>query len=435
MSEHLMWSGCDTVELARNFGTPLYVVSEEIIRARCAEIRTKFIDKWPNTRAYYAGKAFLTMTMARIIQAEGLGLDLVSGGEVYTAYKSGFLMEKTLLHGSSKSDAEITEAIRCGVGRIVVDSIPELYQINELAQKVGIKARVLIRVAPGVRAHTHSAIQTAHYGGKFGLSGFDSVKEATRIAIESRYLEPLGFHFHIGSQIYEIQPYVDALKVMAGYMEQLKNEIGFATKELDVGGGYGVAMSPADETPKVSFFTDTIMETLTTECEKRGMTRPVVIIEPGRWIISEAGVTLYSVENVKHSGDVIWVNVNGGMADNPRPCLYGAKYYATVANKLNEPKCNVVSIAGHCCESGDTLIESIEIQKPERGDIIALFSTGAYTFSMASNYNRMLRPAVVLVNNKNADIIVERQTYEDLLRGEKIPARLGTASSRNGMPV
>jgi diaminopimelate decarboxylase len=426
---NLIWGGCDVIDLAREFGTPLYVLSEDVIRARCREVKDKFINKWSNTGVYYASKAFLTMTMARIIDSEELGLDLVSGGEVYTAHKSGFTMERTLLHGSAKSDMEIREALTCGVGRIVIDNIHEISQAADVASSLGVRARVLIRVATGVDAHTHKAMQTSGTGGKFGISLLgDNLERAVKLAAHYPQIDLYGFHFHVGSMIYEPDAHMESVEVMIKNIKLLRDSIGFETRELDVGGGFGVAFSPMERAPEIAYFTDSIMTKVTEDCERYKLPRPRVMIEPGRWIVSEAGITLYSVESVKETGSSdhgrVWINVDGGMYDNPRPCLYGAKYVAVIADKVDAEGKREFAIAGHCCESGDTLIEAIKLPEPKRGDIIAFYNTGAYTFSMASNYNRMRRPAVVLVKDGAAEIIVNRQSYDDLLRGEVVPERL-----------
>jgi diaminopimelate decarboxylase len=369
------------------------------------------------------------MAMARIIDSEGLGLDLVSGGEVYTAYKSGFPMERTLLHGSAKSDMEISEALKCGVGRIVIDNIQEISQLAHIASSLGVRARVLIRTATGVDPHTHKALKTSRTGGKFGISLLgDNLEQTVKLAVSYPQIDLYGFHFHIGSMIYESCSYIESVEVMMKNIKLLKDSMGFETRELDVGGGYGVSLSPMEKTPDLACFTDSIMIKITEICELFGLSRPKVMIEPGRWIVSEAGLTLYSVESVKETGhtsqDRVWINVDGGMYDNPRPSLYGAEYCAVIADKIDAEGAREFAIAGHCCESGDTLIEAIKLPEPRRGDVIAFYNTGAYTFSMANNYNRMRRPAVVLVKDGKSEIIVKRQNYDDLLAGEVIPLHL-----------
>jgi diaminopimelate decarboxylase len=434
--KHLHWGGADTVELSRVYGTPLYVLSEDIIRSKLHEIRQSFLEKWPETKAFYAGKAFLTLAMARIVESEGFGLDLVSGGEIYTAVKAGFPMERTLFHGSAKSENELNEALDAGVGRIVVDNMEELSLIERLSEgRSGFGAKkgedtqrvqIHIRVAPGVLANTHAALQTAQIGGKFGLSLIGrQLEDAVALCLNSPHLELKGLHFHVGSQIHDLEAHLAATEIIAENLANLHKRLAYVPEELDVGGGFGVSMTPSLEDQPMSFFTDAIMTRLERRCQEIGIQRPKVMIEPGRWVVSAAGITLYRIESVKEvRGMRPWVNVDGGMTDNPRPCLYNAKYSAVIANKASEHATMNVAVGGHCCETGDTLIESVDLADPQRGDLLALFSTGAYTFSMASNYNRLCRPAVVLVKEGVADLIVKRQTYDDLVALDLIPDRL-----------
>ena len=444
---HLTWGNIDCVELARTYGTPLYVMDEAMIRSRCAEIRESFLEKWPDTTACYASKAFLTTTMAKIIEQEGLGLDVVSGGELHTALAAKFPASRMVMHGSAKSESELCAALSHGVGRVVVDGQMELELLAKLAAESGKHQDILIRVAPGVVPKTHSHIVTGHKGSKFGLPiGGGIIEKAVTFALNSPNLTLRGFHFHIGSQIFENEMHVKSVKRIAGLMESLKSRIGFETEELNFGGGFGVGKTP-EKAPSplrgelhipLSFFTDPMMEALNFECGWRDLKRPSVTIEPGRWIVAEAGITLYTVETVKHLPDVTYIGVDGGMPDNPRPSLYQAAYEAVVANKMDQPvekeekaknakksgKSKKVTIAGKCCETGDILIDSIALPPVERGDVIAVFNTGAYNFSMANNYNRLTRPAVVLVNNGRADEIVERGTLDGLLLGDRMPERL-----------
>jgi diaminopimelate decarboxylase len=425
-------------------------VDESLIRARCAEIRSDFLEKWPRTAACYASKAFLTRTMARVICQEGLGLDVVSSGELYTALSANFPPSRMELHGSAKSEQELRGAISAGAGRVIVDGIMELELLDALAaeerKKIGTgeidtekidrgKVDILIRVAPGVTPRTHSHIVTGHRGSKFGLPMEGGLLEsAVKFALASPNLALKGFHFHIGSQIFENSSHVEAVKRVAALLENLKVHLGFEAEELNLGGGFGVGKLPdvpgknAPREPHVPLrlFTDAMMESLTEECERRGLRLPSVVIEPGRWIVAEAGITLYAVETIKRLPSVTYVGVDGGMPDNPRPSLYQAAYEGAVANKIDAPAVEKVTVAGKCCETGDILIESISLPSVERGDIIAVFNTGAYNFSMASNYNRLLRPAVVLVKDGRADVIVARQTHDDLLRGDNVPERMDT---------
>ena len=420
---HFYFGGWDTSELAEKFGTPLYVLSEDFLRERCRAIREDFLDRHKNTAAVYAGKASLPLAMVRIIHSEGLGLDLVSGGELHAARMAGFPLDRAILHGNSKTREELEAALDGGVGRIVVDSLSELETLEKIAQEKGKEAAILLRVSPGVDAHTHKYILTGHTGSKFGfpLLG-NSLREAVVQAMKSEKITLKGFHFHIGSQIFENTSHVRAVEIIVRTMADFSRELGMVTEELNMGGGFGVDFTSEERTPSIRSFTDPMMDALEEGCRKEGLPRPRVIIEPGRWIVSEAGITLYRVQSMKTiDGIVTYASVDGGMTDNPRPALYGAKYRAVAAEKMDEEATETVTVAGKCCESGDILIEDLKVPPLSRGDLLAVLNTGAYTFSMASNYNRTPRPAMVLVSPGRADVIVERQTNEDLLRGEKIP--------------
>ena len=423
---HLRFGGWDTVELAERFGTPLYVLSEDAVRKRCRSVRETFINRHDGAFAAYAGKAFLTMAMCRIVQSEGLGLDLVSGGELFTAQQAGFPLDRTFLHGNAKTKDELTHALQAGVGRIVVDGRSELETLAELARGMGRRAAILLRIAPGVDAHTHRYIRTGHTGSKFGFSLIgDDLRDAVGFCMASESLDLRGMHFHIGSQIFESTAHVMAVDILVDLLAALARDAGFQAGEVNLGGGFGVDLLDEGRNPEIASFTDPMMDHLTAKCREAGLLRPRVTIEPGRWIVSDAGITLYRVQTVKRVGDLVtYVGVDGGMTDNPRPSLYGAKYRAAVANRMDQGATETVTVVGKCCESGDVLVEGLRTPPPERGDLIAVFSTGAYTFSMASNYNKIPRPAVVLVSGGRADVIAERQSYEDLLRGERIPGHL-----------
>jgi diaminopimelate decarboxylase len=439
-------------------------MDEAVIRARCAEIRADFLDKWRNTAACYASKAFLTTAMARIADQEGLGLDVASGGELHVARKAGFPPSRIELHGSAKSERELRAALEYGVGRIIVDGVMELELLSSLAaemkKKIKKRAAILLRVAPGVTPHTHAHLVTGHAGSKFGLPPGDILRGAVRFALASESLDLLGFHFHVGSQIFEPASHAEAVARMAALLETLKTEQGFEARELNFGGGFGVGQLPesfdtgAPDAPNsqnnaaaephvpLRLFTDTMMETLTRECGIRHIPRPAVTIEPGRWVVAGAGITLYTIETIKKLEGVTYAGVDGGMPDNPRPSLYGAEYRAALAGKFDAAlffkRADAgakVMVAGKCCETGDILIGSENLPGAERGDVLAVFNTGAYNFSMASNYNRLPRPAVVLVRDGRADVIAERQTEDDLLRGDSIPAHLQSPASCYNPPA
>ncbi|QXM05568.1 diaminopimelate decarboxylase [Crassaminicella indica] len=420
IGNNFYFGGCDTVKLAKKYGTPLYVISEDYICERCKEVREDFLNKYENTRAVYAGKAFLTLEMCRIIEREGLGIDVVSGGEIYTVIKAGFPMEKVIFHGNNKTIDEIELAVKNNVGRIVVDNLYELDLLNSVAQAHGKKMKILFRITPGVDSHTHKYISTGQVDSKFGipLKG-NIINEAIKRAIDVSNVELMGFHFHVGSQLFDNSSHIKAVKTLVKLMNDMKEEVGFITKELNTGGGFGIYYVKGDTPKPLNYFTDAIMHTIQDECSKYGLSIPQVIIEPGRWIVGEAGITLYTIGSIKKIPGVrVYVGVDGGFPDNPRSALYDAKYEVVVANKMDKEKNNLVTIAGKCCESGDILRYDLKVPSLDTGDILVFKSTGAYHYSMASNYNKIPRPAVIMVKKGTDRLIVKRETYEDLLRNE-----------------
>jgi len=418
--KNFTFGGCDTVYLAEKYKTPLYVISEDCIVDRCNEIKRDFINKYENTYCAYASKAFLTKEMARIIKREGLGMDVVSAGELYTAIKVDFPMENIIFHGNNKTMEEIEMAVKHDVGRIVVDNLQELDVIQTVASGYKRRVNVLFRITPGVDVHTHKYIQTGQVDSKFGIPLEEQlIKKAVLKAMSLDNVNLLGFHFHIGSQIHENNGYIIAVKKIVFLIKTLRDEIGFITRELNTGGGFGIHYSGEEKRRPISYFTDAIMETLLGECNRYGLERPKVIIEPGRWIVGEAGITLYTIGFIKEIPGVrIYAGIDGGMPDNPRTCLYNAQYEAIIANKYMEKLSKKVTIAGKCCESGDILIWDLPVPEIERGDILAVLSTGAYNYSMASNYNRHPKPAVVMVSQGKDRLIVKRETYEDVIKNE-----------------
>ncbi|MBF8984465.1 diaminopimelate decarboxylase [Lutibacter sp. B2] len=418
--KHFEFYGCDTVELAREYGTPLYVMSEDHIIERCNEIKEDFLQKYENTRAVYASKAFLTKEMCRIIKREGLGIDVVSGGELYVAIKSEFPMEKVIFHGNNKTFSELELAVENNVGRIVVDNLYELEMLNNIASEFDKKMEILFRITPGVDSHTHKFISTGQLDSKFGIPLDEEILYgAIYKAIQMPNIELKGFHFHVGSQLFENTSHLKALEILINLMKEAKERVGFETRELNVGGGFGIYYKNGDERAKLRDFMDPIMECLKSECREFNLSIPQVIIEPGRWIVGEAGITLYRIGSIKKIPGVrTYVGINGGLPDNPRPALYDAKYEAVVANKMDEENEDIVTIAGKCCESGDILIWDLEVPRLTPGDILAVKSTGAYNYSMASNYNKIPRPAVVMVKDGQERVIVKRETYEDLIARE-----------------
>jgi len=423
---HLCIGNYDTVELAKKYGTPLYVMDEAAIRSACRDFYQAFMARYPNTEVIYASKAFMNMAMAAIIRQEGLGLDIVSGGELYTALKAGFPMERVYFHGNNKSLEELEFALRCKIGRFVVDNPWELDNLNHLAAQQGVRAKIRFRVQPGIAAHTHEYIKTGQIDSKFGVAiATGQAMDLVKMALSCNHVDLKGIHCHIGSQIFEIDSFRHAAQVMMGFLAEVKKATGHTLRELNLGGGFGIYYKDGDTPAPISKFADIIMKTMQEQCQHYNIPLPKLIVEPGRSIVGPAGTTLYTVGSVKHiPGIRTYVAVDGGMGDNPRPALYQAKYEALLANKANEANAEVVSVTGKCCESGDMLIWDIALPKVESGDILAVSCTGAYNYSMSSNYNRLPRPAVVLVNDGQADVIVVRETYEDIVRNDLIPERL-----------
>ena len=425
---HLYIGGCDAVELAKQWGTPLYVMDEAEIRRRAKAYKQVLAENYPDSRVIYAGKTFMTTAMCRIMEEEGLGLDVVSGGELYTAIAAGFPTENIYLHGNNKSEAELEMALEHRVGRIVGDNRYELEMLERLASARKEKVQILLRVTPGVEAHTHSYIRTGQIDSKFGF-GLENglAKEAVERALQLQYVELIGLHCHIGSQILGLDSFDVTIEVMLDFVAKLKAELKWECRELSLGGGLGIRYTAKDEEVSIEEFGTRIANKLKSEAEKLSLDLPTLVVEPGRSIAGEAGTTLYTVGSIKEiPGIRKYVAVDGGMGDNPRVALYQAEYQALLANRANEPATDVVSIAGKCCESGDMLIWDLKVPEPKSGDILAVFCTGAYNYSMASNYNRLPRPAVVLVKDGNADLIVKRETYEDLVRLDTVPARLAS---------
>jgi diaminopimelate decarboxylase len=417
--------GVSTVELAERFGTPLYVMDENHIRSVCRLYQETFAAKYPaDVEIIYAGKAFLTLAMCKLVEQEGLSLDVSTGGELHTALVAGFPPERIHLHGNNKSDDEITCAVEAGVTRIVVDSLQELDQIERLVPDARIP--ILIRATPGVKAKTHEYIQTAQLDVKFGLGIVSGqALEGARRALESSAVELKGFHCHIGSQLFGLDAYREAIRVMFEFMDHVRQDTGYVARELNMGGGLGIRYVQDDQSPTVGSFAAVLEEAVVKQAKRTGYPIPKLMVEPGRSIAGESGLTLYTAGVVKEIPGVrTYVSVDGGMSDNPRPGLYQAEYEVIVANKASLPRTETVTLAGKHCET-DVLIYDATAQPIEPGDIIAVQSTGAYNYSMASNYNRVPRPAVVLVGDGNADLIVERETLGDMVSHDLIPPRLG----------
>ncbi|WP_066504073.1 diaminopimelate decarboxylase [Abyssisolibacter fermentans] len=422
----LYFDGCNTLELAKKYNTPLYVISENEIINRCKEIRESFLNKYPNTKAVYASKAFLSLAMCKIIEREGLGLDVVSGGELYTAIEAGFPAEKLEFNGNNKSASELRMAVSYGVGRIIVDNTFELDLLEEICKSENKTAKILFRITPGVKINTHKYITTGNKDSKFGIPLNENIiYPAIEKAIKSEHIEFIGFHYHVGSQLHDNRSHLAALETSLALVNFTIDKYGYTPSELNIGGGFGIKYTENDNPKPLSYFIDPIMDRIERFCTEKNLDMMQVIIEPGRWVIGEAGITLYTIGSIKDIPNIRkYVAVDGGMTDNIRPALYQAQYDAVIANKASKPKTETVTICGKCCESGDILIKDINTPNVEADDILAVFSTGAYGYSMSNNYNRNVIPAVVLVNDGNDELIVKRQSYQDMLRNDLVPERL-----------
>lgn len=417
---HLTIGGCDTVELAAKFGTPLYLFDEHNLRRMCAEFKEEFGRRYANTTIIYACKAFINQALANIFQEEGLGLDVVSAGELSIAQSAGFPMDRVYFHGNNKSAEELKLALKWHIGRIVVDNFHELTLLNNIASEQGSKIDILLRLSPGIDPHTHQYITTGNLDSKFGFL-LASSEEAIVTALSSSNLNLVGLHFHIGSLIFETEPYQQAIEVTLNLAAEMKRKHNFELKELDVGGGVAIQYSLDSPAPPVSAYAEIITSEIIHRCERLGLALPQLIVEPGRSIVGRAGVALYTIGAIKDIPDVrCYVSVDGGMADNIRPALYGAKHEAVIANKIKGKAAGKVTIAGRFCESGDILVRDIDLPSVSSGDIIAMPDCGAYCLSMASNYNASLKPPIVLLKGGEAQLIRRRESLEDLTRCDLI---------------
>ncbi len=415
--------GCDLVELVEKYGTPLYVIDEYTLRTVCADYKEAF-KKYPKVNMMFASKALCTMGTSVILDSEGFGFDVVSAGEIYTVYKAGVDMSKVLFNGNNKSVDELSLALKLGVGRISVDNFFELSLLNEIAKSYDKTADILLRITPGIECHTHEYIQTGHLDSKFGFD-LTQVDEAVELILNDyRNIKLHGLHAHIGSQIFETSIYGDEIEILVKELARIDEKFGLKLDEINAGGGLGVKYTDKDCPPSVYTIADIIINRLNECIEKYKIEQPALFIEPGRSIISTAGVTLYTIGSSKQvPKGKKYVAVDGGMADNPRPSMYGAEYSAQIVNKASAEPVENVTIAGRFCESGDILIKNIKLPELEEGDILCVYNTGAYNYSMASNYNRVQKPAMVLVNNSQSDMIVTRETLDDLIMHDKVPDR------------
>jgi len=413
---NLIIGGCNTVELADKFGTPLYLFDEFSLRSKCAEFKAEFSQRYADTMVIYACKAFINKALARIFKEEGLGLIVASGGELHIAQSAGFPMDRVYFHGNNKSAEEIKLALKCHIGRIVVDNLHELKILNEISGELEANPDILLRLSPGVDPHTHKHLATGVIDSKFGLP-LASGEEAVAQAMSAPNLNPVGLHFHIGSLIFGTEPYQQAIKIILNFAAEMRQKHGFELKEMSVGGGFAIQYALDSPSPPISFYAEAIASKIISKCQELKLALPRLIVEPGRAIVGRAGVALYRVGVVKDMPGVrCYVSVDGGMADNIRPALYGSKYEAVVANKVSKEGAGKVTIAGKFCESGDILVKDINLPPVSAGDIIAIPECGAYCLPMASNYNSSLKPAIVLVKKGKAHLIRRRETFDDLTR-------------------
>jgi diaminopimelate decarboxylase len=420
---HLALGGCDAVELAREFGTPLYVFDEETLRERCREFQSQFRDRYPDTVVAYAAKAYLGRALAAIVAEEGMSLDVVSGGEVAIAASVGFPPERIYFHGNNKLESELREALAYGVGRVVIDNFHEMHLLNGLAQAAGVRQPVLLRLSPGVDPHTHAHTTTGTLDSKFGIPlPTGQAEAALRQALEMPGLEVKGLHAHLGSPVFELEPYREAVDLLLRFAAEAAKKHGLKLEEFSPGGGFAVQYVEDKPPPSVADYAEAVTAAVTEGCRGHGLPLPQLIIEPGRAIVARAAVALYTVGASKDvPGLRRFVSVDGGMADNIRPPLYGSQYSALVANKPLETRRETVTIAGRYCESGDILMRDAELAPLAAGDILAMAAAGAYALPMASNYNASLRPAIIIVRDGEAKLVRHRESYEDLLRAEVWP--------------
>lgn len=415
---HLFFDGLDTVKLAEMYGTPAYIMSERIIRKNC-RIYKDAINEYFEGKGLplYASKAFSAICIYKIINDEGLGTDVVSGGELYTALKAGFPASKIYFHGNNKTDNELKMAIENDVGHIVVDNHEELVRLNNIAKEYNKVVNISFRIKPGISAHTHEFIQTGQIDSKFGVALENGeAYDIFRIASMMDNVNIVGVHCHIGSQIFDTEPFALAAKVMIEFMVRIRNDFGITLNELNLGGGFGIQYLESD-TPRpyneyIRFISQSIKET----CSKFSFPVPFILFEPGRSIVGAAGITLYQIGAVKEIKDIrTYVSVDGGMCDNPRFILYESPYSMIISNKASLTANKKVTIAGKCCESGDLLQKDVLLQNPEAGDILCVFDTGAYNYSMSSNYNRIPRPPVIMITDGKARIVIRRESFEHII--------------------
>lgn len=418
---HLTVGGIDTAELAAEYGTPLYVLDEDVVRKNCRTY-TQAMHRYFGADAapLFASKALCLKAIYPVVQSEGMCVDTVSPGEIYTALAAGFPPEKMFFHGTNKSDEDIAFGVEAGVGYFVVDNLNELKALDRIAEAKGVCQNVLLRLTVGLDPHTFEEVNTGRVDSQFGVPIDTGQAEAfVREALGCGNIRVAGFHSHIGSQIFESDSFMKQIDILMDFSARMERETGYQTEILNIGGGFGVRYTAGDPEMDIEGRIREISEHLDRKCSEYGMSRPVIYMEPGRSIVADAGVTLYTAGGVKEvPGYRNYVTVDGGMTDNPRYALYKSKYTVMNASKMNDSADYECTVAGRCCESGDRIAEDIRIARPERGDLIAVLTTGAYNYSMASNYNRIPRPAMVMISEGKARLVVRRESFEDMIRNE-----------------
>ncbi|HKV85072.1 MAG TPA: diaminopimelate decarboxylase [Ktedonobacterales bacterium] len=416
-------AGMDVPELARRFGTPLYLYDEATIRSQCRAYQREFTARWPDVAVAYAGKAYMSLALCALLAEEGMELDVVSAGELGVALAAGFAAQRIHLHGNFKPDAELAYALDTGVGRIVVDSVEELARLESLARERGTVATTWLRVNPNILTDTHAHIQTGYAASKFGLSLGADAWDAATLAARSPALRLVGLHAHVGSQITDLGALAAVTRALARFAADLRQRTGVAIRELSPGGGLSVAYTPDDQSPSIAAYAEAVTSALRQETERLALDPMRLIVEPGRSLVARAGVALYTVgpRKVIRDGPTL-VAVDGGMGDNPRPALYGARYHAALANRMNDPIEEAARVVGRYCESGDTLADEVALPRARAGDLLGIPVSGAYHLPMASNYNGIPRPAVAFMRAGTARLVRRRETLEDMLRSEVVRA-------------
>jgi diaminopimelate decarboxylase len=419
-SGHLSIGGCDTVELAREYGTPLYVFDEADLRARCQELQDEFGSRLPDVLVLYASKAYIGKALAGIVADAGMGLDVVAGGEIAFARATEFPMERVFMHGNNKARGELEEAINAGIGRIVVDNFLDIEQVAAVARAAGRTQAVLLRITPDVDPHTHSKITTGVVDSKFGLPLIEGqAEEAVKRAMAAPNVDVVGIHCHIGSQLFEAEPYTEAIDKTIAFAAEMSHKHGLQLREFSPGGGFGLHYVREEAPPPISYFAETIANAVKAACRRHGLDLPRVVLEPGRSVVGRAGVALYTVGARKEIPGVrTYVAVDGGMADNIRPAIYDARYEAVPADRPLAANEELVTVAGKYCESGDILIRDVNLPRLQPGEVLAIPASGAYCLAMASNYNGALKPAIVFVRDGKSRLVRRRETYADLMACE-----------------